>query len=119
MSMKTEALAKELDYIASDRGLEESDEADIRDFARLAAARLRDLAGKSSPVAVDPNVQKVIEQMRARAQVGLKKYGVTTFDNPLTLKQWLQHALEETMDQAVYLQAAIEQIDRQERGKTS
>lgn len=47
-----------------------------------------------------------------RSVVGLSKYGCTTIDNPLTLRQWLQHALEETLDKAMYLQAAITTIDR-------
>jgi hypothetical protein len=29
------------------------------------------------------------------------------------LKQWLQHAYEETLDKAVYLRRAIEEIERQ------
>jgi hypothetical protein len=32
-------------------------------------------------------------------------------DNPLPLRAWLQHALEEALDLAIYLQRAVEQID--------
>lgn len=38
----------------------------------------------------------------------------TVAENPLPLRQWLQHALEEALDQAVYLQRAIEELERQE-----
>lgn len=47
-----------------------------------------------------------------RQQVGLKKYGTSVEDNPLTLRQWLQHAYEETLDKAVYLRRAIEELDK-------
>lgn len=49
----------------------------------------------------------------ARRQVfGLSKYGVSVADNPLTLRDWLQHAYEETLDKAVYLKRAIEEMDK-------
>lgn len=46
----------------------------------------------------------------SRQEIGIKKYGVTVADNPLELKQWLQHAYEECLDQAVYLRRAIEEL---------
>jgi hypothetical protein len=47
-----------------------------------------------------------------RQQMGIKKYNSTVRDNDLSLKQWLQHAYEETLDKAIYLKRAIEQIDK-------
>lgn len=47
-----------------------------------------------------------------RQQLGIAKYGVTVADNPLHLRAWLQHAYEETLDQAVYLKRAIEELDQ-------
>jgi hypothetical protein len=47
-----------------------------------------------------------------RQQEGLSKYGTTVADNPLTLRQWLQHAYEEALDQAIYLKRAMEELDR-------
>ena len=44
---------------------------------------------------------------------GLAKYGVTTDNNPLSLRAWLQHALEEALDMANYLQAAISKLDEE------
>lgn len=56
----------------------------------------------------DPNVVAVMELMRAREAVGFKKYGVATAHRTDTdHRGWLQHALEECLDQAVYLMAAI------------
>jgi len=57
----------------------------------------------------DSNVEKNRELLLKRSQVGLKKYGCTT--ESLTLRESLQHALEEALDMANYLQAAITQID--------
>ncbi len=48
----------------------------------------------------------------ARQQKGLIKYGVTVTENPLPLKAWLQHAYEETLDQAIYLKRAIAEMDK-------
>jgi hypothetical protein len=47
-----------------------------------------------------------------RQQVGIKKYGKTVAENPLTLREWMRHAYEETLDQAVYLKRAMEEMDR-------
>ena len=46
----------------------------------------------------------VCEEIALRQQKGINKYGTTVADNNLSLREWLQHALEETLDQAVYLQ---------------
>lgn len=54
----------------------------------------------------------VIGDIARRQQLGIAKYGTTVADNPLTLRQWLQHAYEEHLDAAVYLKRAIEELDR-------
>lgn len=66
----------------------------------------------------DSNVEKNREMLLQRSIVGLAKYGVTTDNNPLSLREWLQHALEEALDMANYLQAAISKLDaeRNEHG---
>lgn len=46
-----------------------------------------------------------------RQQLGIRKYGTTVAENPLELHQWLTHAYEEVLDQAVYLKRAIQEID--------
>jgi hypothetical protein len=65
-------------------------------------------------ISPDPNVEKNRQLLLDRSIVGQKKYGTTTFDNPLAHKAWLQHALEEALDMANYLQAAITEIERRE-----
>lgn len=54
----------------------------------------------------------VCEDIARRQALGIKKYNSTVRDNNLSLKQWLQHAYEETLDKAIYLKRAIEQIDK-------
>lgn len=51
-------------------------------------------------------------EIAARQAKGIQKYGTTVADNPLTLREWLQHALEEVLDQAVYLKRAIAELDK-------
>lgn len=50
---------------------------------------------------------QVCADIASRQQRGIAKYGVTVQDNPLPLKEWLQHAYEETLDKAIYLKRAI------------
>jgi hypothetical protein len=54
---------------------------------------------------------RVIAMIAERQKLGIAKYGQTVADNPLSLRQWLQHQLEELLDAAVYCQRAIEEID--------
>ena len=57
----------------------------------------------------------VCADIARRQQLGIKKYGVTVRDNPLTLKQWLQHRYEELLDDAIYTKRAIEEIEKGEK----
>lgn len=57
---------------------------------------------------------EVCADIARRQQLGKSKYGTTVAENPLTLRQWLQHGLEEALDLAVYLKRAIAEIDAQE-----
>lgn len=60
---------------------------------------------------LDPIVEAVRDDLLQRSQVGISKYGVTLARNDLSLRDWLQHAYEETLDQANYLKRAIVEID--------
>lgn len=59
----------------------------------------------------DAVVEAVREDLLRRSQVGVAKYGVTLERTDLKLRDWLQHAYEETLDQANYLKRAILEID--------
>ena len=52
----------------------------------------------------DPNVEAVREKLHKRSQVGIAKYGTDTTRQDLTPLQWMQHAQEEALDFAVYLE---------------
>lgn len=52
----------------------------------------------------DPYVEANVELLRARAAAGLEKYGVDLTRGDLTQEQWIQHAIEEALDLANYLQ---------------
>lgn len=54
---------------------------------------------------------QVCEDIASRQQFGLHKYGTTVAQNPLELRQWLKHAYEEALDQAIYLRRAMAEID--------
>jgi|TARA_B100001094_G_scaffold265333_1_gene267769 hypothetical protein len=49
-------------------------------------------------------VKAVIAKIRARARTGKAKYNTTMERTDLRRKDWLNHAQEETMDLAIYLQ---------------
>ena len=53
----------------------------------------------------------VCADIESRQRLGIAKYGTTVAANPLTHRQWLQHAYEEAIDMAVYLKRAIEGPD--------
>lgn len=60
---------------------------------------------------LDPIVEAVRDDLLQRSQVGISKYGVNLARDDLSLRDWLQHAYEETLDQANYLKRAIVEID--------
>ena len=60
---------------------------------------------------LDPIVEAVRDDLLQRSQIGISKYGVTLARDDLSLRDWLQHAYEETLDQANYLKRAIVEID--------
>lgn len=55
---------------------------------------------------------RVCEDIARRQQFGLGKYPTTVEQNPGNLRYWLQNAYEETLDKAIYLRRAIEELDR-------
>lgn len=60
---------------------------------------------------------RVCQMIAERQMRGIAKYGTTVSANPLTLRDWLNHALEESLDHAIYLRRAIEELDREEEGR--
>ena len=52
----------------------------------------------------DPIIEKVVDQLVSRSNVGYKKYGVTLEDDLGELNKWLQHLQEELLDAANYIE---------------
>lgn len=55
----------------------------------------------------DPITAALVAELHQRAARGVIKYGVSVANNPLTPREWLQHAKEEALDLAVYLERLI------------
>lgn len=55
---------------------------------------------------------RLCELIAKRQQLGIVKYGTTIEANPLPLREWLNHALEESLDHCVYLIRSIEEMDK-------
>lgn len=66
------------------------------------------------PTKKDPIVEAVRQDLLTRSQVGLKKYNTTLDRKDLSLKDWLQHAYEECLDQANYLKRSIIELESKE-----
>ena len=69
------------------------------------------VALKDAPTGIEA---LVCEDIAKRQKLGTAKYGQTVQDNPLSLRAWLQHAYEESLDFPIYLRRAIAEIDRHE-----
>lgn len=52
----------------------------------------------------DPIVAKVIKRMSLRSQEGIEKYGCNMMRDDVTTTQWIDHAIEELLDGAIYLE---------------
>jgi len=55
--------------------------------------------------------EKVIVEIRERAEKGEAKYGTTMDRDDLSLKEWLQHLKEELMDGVIYTQKIISELE--------
>ena len=51
----------------------------------------------------DTITQRVIYLLENRAKKGFQEYGVTMDREDLTPEQWIDHAIEEALDLAIYL----------------
>lgn len=54
------------------------------------------------------NGATICREIAGRQRLGVAKYGKTLADNPATLRARLRHALEESLDLAVYVQWAMD-----------
>jgi hypothetical protein len=61
---------------------------------------------------IDSIVEAVRADLLRHSELGITKYGVTLDRTDLSLRDWLQHAYEETLDQANYLKRAIVELEK-------
>lgn len=48
-----------------------------------------------------------------RQALGIRKYGTTVAENPLSLREWLVHQQQELADALVYCTRALQELDKQ------
>ncbi len=87
-------------------------------FEKEAEVERQRIAGRAgisnTPTGTEAKVCALIAERQA---FGINKYGTTVADNPLVLRTWLQHQLEELLDAAIYCQRAIDELDAKEAAK--
>ena len=59
----------------------------------------------------DPIIDRVIEKIKSRSDVGFKKYGVTLKEDYQPLGKWLTHIQEELMDAVNYIEKVKDILD--------
>jgi anthranilate/para-aminobenzoate synthase component II len=52
----------------------------------------------------DSVVYRIAQLLKTRSETGIRKYGTTLDRTDLSIKQWIDHAIEESLDHALYLQ---------------
>jgi len=62
-------------------------------------------------------LSEVIAEMERREKVGIKKYKKTLDREDLSVKDLLQHQLEELMDAVLYTKAALMKLEEKKLGK--
>jgi hypothetical protein len=55
----------------------------------------------------DSIVDSIIDKFVARAMMGREKYGCGLDRNDLELEEWLEHSIQEKMDDILYIQKAL------------
>jgi hypothetical protein len=60
----------------------------------------------------DKYVQSVISKIAERSQIGFIKYGTNLERKDLNVLDWINHAQEEAMDLALYLEVIKEKIKK-------
>jgi len=58
----------------------------------------------------DSVVQTIIERFVERAKFGEKKYGTNLDRKDLSLEDWLEHSIQEKLDDILYMQKAWKEI---------
>lgn len=60
-------------------------------------------------------LEQLISEFQSREERGLRKYGTSMDRTDLSLNEWIQHALEESMDLCLYLNKIKQQLNDTQR----
>jgi hypothetical protein len=52
----------------------------------------------------DSVVYRIATLLKNRSETGIRKYGTTLDRTDLTIKEWIDHSIEEALDLALYLE---------------
>jgi hypothetical protein len=52
----------------------------------------------------DSVVYRIATLLKTRSETGIRKYGTTLDRTDLTIKEWIDHSIEEALDLALYLE---------------
>ena len=87
-------------------------------MAEIETERLRDaIAAENARVAASVPSAKLFTITDPTVLSVLRKYGTSMKDNPSDLEFWLRSAQEEAMDLSLYLERAIDEIQRMKTEK--
>jgi hypothetical protein len=65
----------------------------------------------------DKIVEQVVQKFNERSQRGIEKYGTTLDRDDLSIEEWVDHAIEESMDFILYLYKIKTEIKKWEQSK--
>ena len=63
---------------------------------------------------IDPIIEKVVDQLVSRSDVGYEKYGVTLDEDVKDIQKWLQHLQEELLDASNYVEKLKQSLSKYE-----
>lgn len=63
----------------------------------------------------DPVTETIAERVRSRSDEGMRKYKTSMLREDLTTTEWIDHAIEEALDLAVYLERLKFDVTTMER----
>jgi hypothetical protein len=60
----------------------------------------------------DTVVYRIAHLLRSRSETGIRKYGTTMDRTDLEVKEWIDHAIEESLDHALYLMKLKDELNK-------
>ena len=63
----------------------------------------------------DKVVTQVLNKFKERSKIGIKKYGTTLHESDLSIAEWINHAMEEQMDNILYLQKLKQELNKKNK----